>query len=81
MGLIENQPNAYDLFESDGWKMCSVIPLGNDLYNLGNYGGIHTRKVFKGNVTKAELDKLKKKYKLYRKEELTHQTTIDEFLL
>lgn len=40
--------------------MCSVIPLGNDLYNLGNYGGIHTRKVFKGNVTKAELDKLKR---------------------
>lgn len=61
--------------------MCSVIPLGNDLYNLGKYGGIHTRKVFKENITKAELDKLKKKYKLYRKEELTQQTTIDEFLL
>ena len=41
-------------------EMCSVIPLGNDLYNLGNYGGIHTRKVFKGNVTKVELDKLKR---------------------
>ncbi|RIM52304.1 hypothetical protein [Staphylococcus capitis] len=80
MGLIENQPNAYSLYESDGWKMCSVIPIAEDTYNLGNYAGMHFQKVFNGNVTKEELNKLKRKYKLYRKEELQQQTTIDDYL-
>ena len=26
MGLKENQPNAYDLFESDGWPLLRVLP-------------------------------------------------------
>lgn len=80
MGLLEGHKQKYYLYQSDGWKMCSVIPLGDDTYKLGNFGGIHTRNAFKGNVTKAELDKLKRKYKLFRKEELQQQTTIDEFL-
>ncbi|MBM6127686.1 hypothetical protein H6L31_04955 [Staphylococcus epidermidis] len=80
MGLIEGHKQKYYLYQSDGCKICSVIPLDNDIYNLGDFDGIHTRNVFKGNVSKAELDKLKQKYKLYRKEELQHQTTLDEFL-
>ena len=42
--------------------------------------GMHFQKVFNGNVTKEELNKLKRKYKLYRKEELQQQTTIDDYL-
>lgn len=46
MGLLEGRKQKYYLYQSDGWKMCSVIPLGNDTYNLGNFGGMHTRNVF-----------------------------------
>lgn len=60
--------------------MCSVIPLAEDVFNIGNYAGMHFQKVFNGNVTKEELNKLKRKYKLYRKEELQQQTTIDDYL-
>ena len=46
MGIIEgSKKNIISMKVTVG--MCSVIPLGNDLYNLGNYGGIHTRKVLK----------------------------------
>ena len=38
------------------------------------------KKVFNGNVNKEELAKLKRKHKLYRKEELQQQTTIDDYL-
>ena len=59
----------------------SVIPLAEDVFNIGNYAGMqHFQKVFNGNVTKEELNKLKRKYKLYRKEELQQQTTIDDYL-
>lgn len=37
-------------------------------------------KHFKAFVTKDELAKMKRKHKLFRKEELQQQTTIDEFL-
>ena len=61
-------------------EKCSVIPLAEDMFNIGNYAGMHFQKVFNGNVTKEELNKLKRKYKLYRKEELQQQTTIDDYL-
>ena len=31
-GLRENQPDAYDLFESDGWKMLRVLPRDDGTY-------------------------------------------------
>lgn len=37
-------------------------------------------KHFKSFVTKDELAKMKRKYKLFKREELKHQTTIDDFL-
>lgn len=80
MGLREGYKDKYYLYTLDGWKMCSVIPLAEDTLNIGNYAGMHFQKVFNGNVTKEELNKLKRKYKLYRKEELQQQTTIDDYL-
>lgn len=79
MGLIENQSNAYDLFESDGWKMLRVLPRDDGTFYLTNLGGM-ADKYFKQHVTKEELDKMKHKHKLFRKEELKQQTTIDDFL-
>ncbi|CVY55081.1 Uncharacterised protein [Staphylococcus hominis] len=40
MGLIENQPNAYDLFESDGWKLLRVLPRDDGTFYLTNLGGM-----------------------------------------
>lgn len=79
MGLIENQPNAYDLFESDGWKLLRVLPRDNGTFYLTNLGGM-ADKYFKQYVTKEELAKMKRKHKLFRREELKQQTTIDDFL-
>lgn len=73
MGVIEGVKHKYILYTSDGWEMCSVIPLSDDLYNLGNLAGMYYRNIFKGNVSKKELEKLKRKHKLYRKEELNTQ--------
>lgn len=80
MGLIDGYKKKYNLYQIDGWKMCSVIPLADDVFHIGNYAGMHYANIFKGNITKDELDKLKRKYKLYRKEELQQQTTIDDYL-
>ena len=80
MGLREGYKDKYYLYTLDGWKMCSVIPLAEDTFNIGNYAGMHFQKVFNGNVNKEELAKLKRKHKLYRKEELQQQTTIDDYL-
>ena len=62
MGVIEGVKHKYILYASDGWEMCSVIPLNDDLYNLGNLAGMYYRNIFKGNVSKKELEKLKKRY-------------------
>lgn len=74
MGLIDGLKEQYMLYQIDGWEMCSVTPL------LGNYAGIHFRNTFSGTVTKDELEKLKRKHKLFRKEELQQQMTINELL-
>lgn len=37
-------------------------------------------KYFKQYVTKEELTEMKRKHKLFKREELKHQTTIDDFL-
>lgn len=79
MGLRENQPNAYDLFESDGWKVLRVLPRDDGTFYLTNLGGM-ADKYFKPSVTKEELAEMKRKHKLFRKEELKQQTTIDDFL-
>ena len=79
MGLIENQPNAYTLYESDGWPLLRVLPRDDGTFYLANLGGM-ADKYFKQYVTKEELDKMKHKHKLFRKEELKQQTTIDDFL-
>ncbi|MCH4336056.1 hypothetical protein [Staphylococcus haemolyticus] len=79
MGLRENQPNAYDLFESDGWKMLRVLPRDDGTFNLTNLGGM-SDKYFKQYVTKEELAEMKRKHKLFKREELKQQTTIDDFL-
>jgi len=79
MGLIENQPNAYDLFESDGWKLLRVLPRDDGTFYLTNLGGM-ADKYFKQYVTKEELAEMKRKHKLFKREELKHQTTIDDFL-
>lgn len=52
MGVIEGVKHKYILYASDGWEMCSVIPLNDDLYNLGNLAGMYYRNIFKGNVSK-----------------------------
>lgn len=76
---LENQPNAYSLYESDGWEMLRVLPRDDGTFYLANKGGM-SDKHFKPLVTKDELAKMKRKHKLFRKEELQQQTTIDEFL-
>lgn len=47
--------------------MCSVTPLGEDTFKLGNYAGIHFRNTFSGTVTKDELEKLKRKHNCLEK--------------
>ena len=79
MGLRENQPKAYDLFESDGWKMLRVLPRDDGTFYLTNLGGM-ADKYFKQYVTKDELAEMKKKHKLFRREELQQQMTINELL-
>ena len=79
MGIRENQPNAYDLFESDGWKLLRVLPTDDGNFYLTNLGGM-ADKHFKQYVTKEELAEMKRKHKLFRREELKQQTTIDDFL-
>ncbi|MDU5423108.1 MAG: hypothetical protein E6130_11610 [Staphylococcus epidermidis] len=74
MGLIDGLKKQYTLYQIDGWKMCSVTPLGEDTFKLGNYAGIHFRNTFSGT------EKLKRKHKLFRKEELQQQMTINELL-
>ena len=41
MGLIDGLKKQYMLYQIDGWEMCSVTPLGEDTFKLGNYAGIH----------------------------------------
>ena len=79
MGLIENQPNAYDLFESDGWPLLRVLPRDDGTFYLTKLGGM-SDKYFKQYVTKEELAEMKRKHKLFKREELKQQTTIDDFL-
>lgn len=79
MRIRENQPKAYNLYESDGWKMLRVLPRDDKTFYLANLGGMKT-KDFKEYVTNDELAKIKRKYKLFRKEELQQQTTIDDYL-
>ena len=79
MGLIENQPNAYTLYESDGWPLLRVLPRDDGTFYLTNLGGM-ADKYFKPSVTNEELAEMKRKHKLFRKEELKQQTTIDDFL-
>lgn len=79
MGIIENQPNAYTLYESDGWPLLRVLPGDDGTFYLTNLGGM-ADKYFKPSVTNEELAEMKRKHKLFRKEELKHQTTIDDFL-
>ena len=45
MGLREGYKDKYYLYTIDGWKMCSVIPLAEDTFNIGNYAGMHFQKV------------------------------------
>lgn len=79
MGLIENQPNAYTLYESDGWPLLRVLPRDDGTFYLTNLGGM-ADKHFKQYVTKEELAEMKRKHKLFKQQELQHQTTIDDFL-
>lgn len=79
MVIRENQPKAYNLYESDGWKMLRVLPRDDDTFYLANLGGMQKNK-FKEYVNKDELAEIKRKYKLFRKEELQQQTTIDDYL-
>ena len=57
--------------------MLRVLPRDDGTFYLANKGGM-SDKYFKTFVTKDELAKMKAK--LFRKEELQQQTTIDEFL-
>ena len=79
MGLRENQPNSYTLYESDGWPLLRVLPRDDGTFYLTNLGGM-ADKHFKQYVTKEELAEMKRKHKLFRREELKQQTTIDDFL-
>ncbi|WP_415401356.1 hypothetical protein ACMVYO_04635 [Staphylococcus hominis] len=79
MGLIENQPNSYTLYESDGWPLLRVLPRDDGTFYLTNLGGM-ADKYFKKYVTKEELAEMKRKHKLFKREELKQQTTIDDFL-
>lgn len=79
MGIRENQPKAYNFYESDGWKMLRVLPRDDNTFYLANLGGMQKNK-FKEYVNKDELAEIKRKYKLFRKEELQQQTTIDDYL-
>ena len=79
MGLRENQPNSYTLYESDGWTLLRVLPRDDGTFYLTNLGGM-SDKYFKQCVTKEELAEMKRKHKLFKREELKQQTTIDDFL-
>lgn len=79
MGLIENQPNSYTLYESDGWPLLRMLPRDDGTFYLTNLGGM-ADKYFKQYVTKEELAEMKRKHKLFKREELKQQTTIDDFL-
>lgn len=70
MGLREGYKDKYYLYTLDGWKMCSVIPLAEDVFNIGNYAGMHFQKVFNDNVNTEKLEKLIKEYNLHRVEEI-----------
>nr|DAI71546.1 MAG TPA: Protein of unknown function (DUF3269) [Caudoviricetes sp.] len=50
--------------------MASVVPLTDDIYNLGNLAGMHFQKVFNDNVNTEKLEKLIKEYNLHRVEEI-----------
>lgn len=47
MGLRENQPNAYDLFESDGWPLLRVLPRDDGTFYLTNLGGMADEELIK----------------------------------
>lgn len=72
MGVREYYHKKYHLYQSDGWLMLSVIQLSEDCFELADLGGMK-KSDFKPHVTKAELEKIKRKHKLYRKEELGTQ--------
>ena len=40
MGLRENQPNSYTLYESDGWPLLRVLPRDDGTFYLTNLGGM-----------------------------------------
>lgn len=79
MGLRENQPNSYTLYEIDGWPLLRVLPRDDGTFYLTNLGGM-ADKYFKPSVSKEELAEMKRKHKLFKREELKQQTTIDDFL-
>lgn len=79
MGFRENQPNSYTLYESDGWPLLRVLPRDDGTFYLTNLGGM-ADKYFKPSVTNEELAEMKRKHKLFKREELKQQTTIDDFL-
>lgn len=50
--------------------MASVVPLTDNIYNLGNLAGMHFQKVFNDNVNTEKLEKLIKEHNLHRVEEI-----------
>ncbi|WP_347132340.1 hypothetical protein [Staphylococcus hominis] len=56
-----------------------MLPRDDGTFYLINLGGM-ADKHFKQYVTKEELAEMKRKHKLFKREELKQQTTIDDFL-
>lgn len=70
MSLLTHYHKKFYLFNERQEVMASVVPLTDDIYNLGNLAGMHFQKVFNDNVNTEKLEKLIKEYNLHRVEEI-----------
>jgi len=50
LSLLTHYHKKFYLFNERQEVMASVVPLTNDIYNLGNLAGMHFQKVFNDNV-------------------------------
>lgn len=76
MGLLEGYSHRYILYAEDGEKAYQVIPLGDDVNNLGSLCGRRFTKKQAFNLSDDELGRFKELHNLKRDYELNDQMDI-----
>lgn len=80
MGLLEGYSHRYELYSSDGMRAFSIIPLADDVNNVGSLCRQRFTKKQTFNLTDDELTRFKEIHNLKRDYELNDQMDIFDVL-